>query len=476
MKLSPFILSATFFFLVAGSVRANTDPPTWLDVTSLPSGPNAVPGCVSDSGPGINNAISLATSPGTVIFFPTGCYLIATQIVDTQQVGGITYLGFGRVELSAGCVGTTCLSGSIIKFGGNNSSTQTVSRRRIEDFYFECNSRSGIDGIDIDGLTNSEFINVEIRDCATFGLRTVGSNANNYKNIFEGGGVATTTLSATGFYLAGGTTNWTFKGTRAAWLGTGSPTGVGFELNGSGNSCLGCDAEGWYTGLAIGVDATDTTDGIDVSGGYFENNVRADIQVGYTSSGAIARGVSIRGAYLHGNSVTSRCIELDQVNGFTISGNEFLNCVTYNVLAVADGTNQGADNGLIDSNSYEGSATNDLLGSNITLITNGQITQINSSSNCSSSANPATCGSEASGSVVIAAGATDVTVDTTTVTASSQILVTFDASLGSRLGVTCNTTFAAPYVETRTAGTSFKIAVPTAPSSHPACFNYTIIN
>lgn len=113
----------------------------------------------------------------------------------------------------------------------------------------------------------------------------------------------------------------------------------------------------------------ETSDGFVVSGGYFENNVRTHIQVGYGATGAIARGVTIHGAYLHGNSVTCQCVELDQVNGFTISGNEFLNCSTYNILAAADGTNppRGADNGLIGPNSYEGSGTNNLVGSNITV-------------------------------------------------------------------------------------------------------------
>ncbi len=96
--------------------------------------------------------------------------------------------------------------------------------------------------------------------------------------------------------------------------------------------------------------------------------------------------------------------------------------------------------------------------------------------NCSSAGNPAVCGSSASGSVAVAAAATTVVVDTTAVTANSQIQLTFDSSLGSRLGVTCNTTYAAPQVTARAAGTSFTVTVGAAPATNPACYSYTIFN
>ena len=96
--------------------------------------------------------------------------------------------------------------------------------------------------------------------------------------------------------------------------------------------------------------------------------------------------------------------------------------------------------------------------------------------NCSSSKSPAVCGSASAGSVVVAAGATTVTVNTTKVTANSQILLTFDSSLGSKLSVTCNTTVAQPTVSARTVGTSFTIKLPSAPAINPACFSYQVIN
>jgi hypothetical protein len=97
-------------------------------------------------------------------------------------------------------------------------------------------------------------------------------------------------------------------------------------------------------------------------------------------------------------------------------------------------------------------------------------------SDCRSNASPAVCGSAAAGSVVVGAGSGSVLVDTTAVTANSQIFVTFDSSLGATLGVTCNTTYSAPYVSARRTGESFTISVASRPRANPACFSYSVIN
>jgi hypothetical protein len=95
--------------------------------------------------------------------------------------------------------------------------------------------------------------------------------------------------------------------------------------------------------------------------------------------------------------------------------------------------------------------------------------------NCSSSSGA--CGSSNNGSVSIAAAATTVTVATTAVTANSQILITEDSSLGTKLGVTCNTTTGRTYTVTaRTAQTSFVITASAAPATNPACLSYSITN
>lgn len=96
--------------------------------------------------------------------------------------------------------------------------------------------------------------------------------------------------------------------------------------------------------------------------------------------------------------------------------------------------------------------------------------------NCTDSAGAAACSAAAAGSVVIDAAATSVVVSTTAVTANSQIFVEFDSSLGTRLSVTCNTTYAAPFITARTAGTSFTITVGSAPATNPACYSFFIVN
>lgn len=96
--------------------------------------------------------------------------------------------------------------------------------------------------------------------------------------------------------------------------------------------------------------------------------------------------------------------------------------------------------------------------------------------NCTSSASPAVCSTFNAGSVVIPAGGTDIVVNTTAVTANSQIFAIFDQSLGTKLGVTCNTTTTNPHIGARVAGTSFTIHANAAIVTNPACFSFFIIN
>ena len=95
--------------------------------------------------------------------------------------------------------------------------------------------------------------------------------------------------------------------------------------------------------------------------------------------------------------------------------------------------------------------------------------------NCSNTASPAYCASAAAGSVVVAPGSGAVTVQTSAATAKSQIMITFDSSLGPKLGVTCNPAVPAFGISARNPGYSFTIAA-TPSVGNPACFSYTIIN
>lgn len=96
---------------------------------------------------------------------------------------------------------------------------------------------------------------------------------------------------------------------------------------------------------------------------------------------------------------------------------------------------------------------------------------------CNSAASPAVCAGNLSGTVAVAASGSTLTVNTTAVTANSIIVLTEDASLGTRLGVTCNVT---PTVQpltvtARSAGVSFTFSN-TSPTTNPRCVNYEIKN
>lgn len=96
--------------------------------------------------------------------------------------------------------------------------------------------------------------------------------------------------------------------------------------------------------------------------------------------------------------------------------------------------------------------------------------------NCSTTA----CAAASAGATIIAAAATTVTISTTAITANSQVLVSEDASLGTRLGVTCNTqsslVLGTPRVTTRTAATSFVVSIDVGPTTNPMCLNWWIVN
>jgi hypothetical protein len=69
-------------------------------------------------------------------------------------------------------------------------------------------------------------------------------------------------------------------------------------------------------------------------------------------------------------------------------------------------------------------------------------------------------------------------VDTTAVTANSQIFVQQDDTLGTKLSVTCNTGILAgpPAVTARSAATSFTVSVTAGLTVNPVCFSYFIVN
>jgi hypothetical protein len=106
--------------------------------------------------------------------------------------------------------------------------------------------------------------------------------------------------------------------------------------------------------------------------------------------------------------------------------------------------------------------------------------KILSSTNCSNGASPAVCGSAAAGSVAIPTGTNPtLVVNTTAVTAASQILLTVDDSVTIG-GTTCNSTLATLVggmaITARTAATSFTISFNGTVAVNPVCLSYLIVN
>lgn len=108
------------------------------------------------------------------------------------------------------------------------------------------------------------------------------------------------------------------------------------------------------------------------------------------------------------------------------------------------------------------------------------LTTVTTGSNCSSSAAPAVCGSASGGSVAVPTGVNPtLTVNTSAVTANSQILMNIDESLGTKLSVTCNTTLTTlvnPVVTARSAGVSFTVQIGATLTVNPACVSYLVVN
>ncbi len=127
-----------------------------------------------------------------------------------------------------------------------------------------------------------------------------------------------------------------------------------------------------------------------------------------------------------------------------------------------------------------GTGLTKVLGPNFGTTSVMAIPLYGTTSNCIDSAGAAACGSAAAGSFVIDAAGTSTVVSTTAVTANSQIFLTNDSSLGTRLSVTCNTqsslVLGTPRVTARTAATSFTATIDVGPTTNPMCLSYFIIN
>jgi hypothetical protein len=204
-----------------------------------------------------------------------------------------------------------------------------------------------------------------------------------------------------------------------------------------------------------------------------------------TSTGStVAVGSRAGAANLGGGAVF---IGFQACQNATGSGNTFNICIgdqpalaavgdTNEIVVGVTATGAGSNTATIGNSSltdaYFGSSTP-------TAIVHGK--GFNTATNCSSSASPAVCGSASAGSVAVPTGTNaTLVVNTTAVTANSQIFVQSDDTLGTKLSVTCNSTLASlivePVVTARTGGTSFTITISGTTTTNPVCLSYFIVN
>lgn len=143
-------------------------------------------------------------------------------------------------------------------------------------------------------------------------------------------------------------------------------------------------------------------------------------------------------------------------------------------------TPEGSRNGVFRDSSFGTQATYGTTGWTF----NNAITapKLLTASNCASAAAPAVCGSASAGSVLIPTGTTSstLTVNTTQVTANSQIVFYPDDTLGTRLSTTCNSTLSTlvggSFISARTPGTSFTITFNGTILTNGVCGSFVITN
>jgi hypothetical protein len=185
-----------------------------------------------------------------------------------------------------------------------------------------------------------------------------------------------------------------------------------------------------------------------------------------TGNGTVSRLAK----FITSTSIGDSLFSDDGVNSTLTSGNLFLQIGSL-IDTVASG--------MLNIGTSVASAINiGRIGITTTLPGTVAIGTLTTTANCISGVSPAACGSAPSGSIAIPNGGSTVVVNTSAVTANSQIFVQEDQSLGTRIGVTCNTSLGKTFVvSSRIPGSSFTIKTSNIPGgSNKVCLSYWVVN
>jgi hypothetical protein len=427
--------------------------------------------------------LALNTGPCPNVNIPSGFIYLTTghfnsMTCDTQYTGsqsnGMQVQGTGRVasrfmmsndfNLATGCPSfnsvNTCffgkngvtkqnmgiVGGNAAPTGGNPAAVTCIITDGTDDFTFNF-ILAGFAG----GSSNVH----------GFCLRSVG--ANDWMIIEDGMGGVGGDIAPSG-NGAGGSISQSFFGNNNS----------GFVQN-SGNVDYFSTGWGQYgTGQASGMLCTGSAF-CNVYGGVFLwqntaiNGFQCDTGSRCSYDGIRYFGVpntASNAIYAHGGTVI---VKNSTLNPGTASDAVFLD----SSAKVTDGCNNNFISGVAAYNAFGANGTVYPCTQGTTIFS---VAPATNTERCASSASPAVCGGFTTGSFVIAAGATTVTVNTTAVGTRNSIIPIEDDTLGTELGVTCNTATSVPEpnVSARVAGTSFTVTVTVAPVTNPKCYTYTI--
>ena len=455
----------------------------WADVRAF----GAKGDGINDDTAAIQAAINSLTQGGVVLFPPGNYLLTSTLSISTSSISLQGSGSFGNADVGTNFTGTrlTWVGGAstmVAVAPVTGASNQALKRTGIADLSFECAGGASI-GLSINSSHYGTFKNLYFKNCNTAAIdmnvvATLGEARDNTKNIFEN--ISIRQLDGTG----GSGIGIRMDGDVAANTSNNDFFDIGIVyLNGIAVKMINTDSNRIY-GLVLNRAPGGTGIGVELGGSNtYGMNSRGNI-FNYTEAGP--GGVVHRGTGLAYPADRNNFYAYTQENGAPLPVLEGSANTTYhtdkfwNKLVVAVGS-LGLDTATAGTLSIGSTIANAItIGrTGITTTIPGILSwgKAATVTKCTSSASPASCSAAPAGSVALAAAATTLVVNTTAVTAGSQILITEDSSLGSLLGITCNTTAGRTYsVSARTAGTSFTIKSNTAPTTNKACLSYLIIN
>jgi hypothetical protein len=291
--------------------------------------------------------------------------------------------------------------------------------------------------------------------------------------------------SSIGAYINGATDMWYVGGSVDAGSYGLVQAGVNVQLANNEFSCISRTTTGGYCVQTKGGSSTLSTSNFII--GTYDNGGTTthlnDTMQGQTNFYTLTKEV---------NSVTNLVANNILNNAPATTSGGILFASTGAVLNIGMNNQIGANGAAIFTFNVPANNTVNEDGMNNTYVATGSAAVWNNTgtwnnlnffstvNNCSSNASPAVCGSARFGSAAIPVGTNPtLVINTTQVTANSQIILNIDESLGAKLGVTCNTTLTTlpnPVVTARTAATSFTVQLNAITATNPVCMSWQVIN